>query len=125
MLFKGLHDLVIADRGRTARPGQVRAVVVEPHGAHHRGEHRAVLLALDGEHVRGGATLADVEHVEGALGDLGEHRELDRAIGLDDRGQAVLTVHEHAVDVEGDPLVGDQPLAATHRLGERPNHRPR
>ena len=110
-----------------APPVQVRsgAVVVEPHGAHHRGEHRAVLLALDREHVRGGTAFADVEHVEGALGDLGEHRELDRAIGLDDRGQTVLPIDQHPVDVERDPLMGDQPLVAAHRLSERTDHRPR
>jgi len=124
MLVEGLHDLVIGDRRGAAGPVQVGPVVIQPHGAHHRGEHDAVLLALDSQHVGSVTALAGVQHVEGALGHVGEHRHLHRLVGLDDRGQPMLSIDEYTVDVEGDALMGDQPVAAAHRLGEPAHHRP-
>ena len=78
---------------------------------------------FDGQHIRRGTPLAGVQHIEGALSHLGEHRQLHRHVGLDDRRQSVLSIHQHPVHVEGDALVGHHPLPPPHRLGERAHHR--
>ena len=55
--------------------------------------------------------------------DLGEHRQLHRPVGFDDRRQPVLPIHQHPAGIEGDALMGDHPLPPPHRLRERANHR--
>jgi hypothetical protein len=92
--------------------------VVEPDGADHRGEHDRGFFAFDREDVGGVAAFTGVQDVEGTVGDLGEHGQLDGGVGFDDRGEAVLPVDEGSGGVERDALVGDLPVAAAHRGGE-------
>jgi hypothetical protein len=113
---KGLHDLVVSDRGSTAGPVQIGPVLLQPHCPDHRGRHRGRFLALDSQHVGGVAALAGIQHIEGAFVDLGEHGHLDRHIGLDDRRESMLAIDQHSGDVEGDALMGD-PSSRAFRVG--------
>jgi hypothetical protein len=69
--------------------------------------------------ISGVAPFAGVEYVEGVRLHLREDRHLHRQVGFDDCGEPMLAVDQYSVVVEGDALVGDLPVAAAHRLGER------
>jgi len=62
---------------------------------------------------------------KGAASNIGKHSQIDRDVGLDDRSQAVLAINEDPVHVERDPLMGDDPFAASHRLSEAAHNRRR
>ena len=118
---EGLHDLVVGDPRRPTRPVELRPVLLKPDGG-------TIAANIVEDLPPPMASTAGVRAwgrpaQQGALSHLGEDRQLHLHVGLDDRRQSVLSIHQHPVQSKATP--GGSPSLPPAASPRRRAHRRR